>query len=117
MRQLLGGGSARVGAVLLAGLIGACGGDGDETQTGTGTGTGNAPVSFEDTVRGKDPTLRIDDASVASSLQAQGTTIVQSLATTGITAEWDDEIVAMIAYLQRLGVEGTAYIRSQGGQE
>ena len=63
------------------------------------------------------PYTGIDDASVASSLQAQGTTIVQSLATTGITAEWDDEIVAMIAYLQRLGVEGTAYIRSQGGQE
>jgi len=63
------------------------------------------------------PYVGTDDASVASSLQAQGTTIVQSLATSGITAEWDDEIIALIAYLQRLGVEGRAYLESQGGQQ
>jgi len=62
------------------------------------------------------PYVGTDDASVASSLQAQGTTIVQSLAASGITAEWDDEIIALIAYLQRLGVEGRAYLESQGGQ-
>jgi len=62
------------------------------------------------------PYVGTDDASVASSLQAQGTTIVQSLAASGITAEWDDEIIAMIAYLQRLGVEGRAYLQSQGGR-
>jgi len=61
------------------------------------------------------PYVGTDDASVAASLQAQGTTIVQSLATSGITAEWDDEIIALIAYLQRLGVEGRAYLESQGG--
>jgi cytochrome c oxidase cbb3-type subunit I/II len=63
------------------------------------------------------PYVGTDDASVASSLQAQGNTIVQSLAASGITAEWDDEIIALIAYLQRLGVEGRAYLESQGGQQ
>jgi cytochrome c oxidase cbb3-type subunit I/II len=61
------------------------------------------------------PYAATDDASVASSMQAQGTTITQSLSTSGITAAWDDEIVALIAYLQRLGVEGRTYLQSQGG--
>jgi len=56
-----------------------------------------------------------DDASVAASMQAQATGIVGNLASTGITAEWDDEIVAVIAYLQRLGVEGKAHLRQEGG--
>jgi cytochrome c oxidase cbb3-type subunit I/II len=55
-----------------------------------------------------------DDASVAASLEAQGREIVGRLSTAGITAEWDDEIVAMIAYLQRLGVEGTAQLEGGG---
>ena len=56
-----------------------------------------------------------DDASVEASLREQGQTITASLATSSITAEWDDEIVAMIAYLQRLGVEGRAYLAQQEG--
>ena len=39
-------------------------------------------------------------------LQSQGGTIVESLATAGIESTWDTEIVAMIAYLPRLGVDG-----------
>ena len=58
-----------------------------------------------------------DDASVAASLEAQGATIVGNLATTGITAEWDDEIVAMIAYLQRLGVDYRNHMAAEGGEE
>jgi cytochrome c oxidase cbb3-type subunit I/II len=63
------------------------------------------------------PYVGVDEASVAASLQSQGTTITTSLATSGINAAWDDEIVALIAYLQRLGVEGRAYLESQGGQQ
>jgi cytochrome c oxidase cbb3-type subunit I/II len=56
-----------------------------------------------------------DEASVAASMEAQGSAIIGRLSSAGITAEWDDEIIAMIAYLQRLGVEGTAHL--QGGGE
>ncbi|MEQ9398899.1 MAG: cytochrome-c oxidase, cbb3-type subunit II [Longimicrobiales bacterium] len=58
-----------------------------------------------------------DDASVAADLERTGRLIVGSLSTAGITAEWDDEIVAMIAYLQRLGVEGRAHLATQGENE
>ncbi len=54
-----------------------------------------------------------DDASVAASLEQQARTIVASLATSGITTNWDAEIVAMIAYLQRLGVDGTNYLQNR----
>ncbi len=63
------------------------------------------------------PYVGVDQPSVTGSLQQQGSAITASLATSGITAEWDDEIVALIAYLQRLGVEGRAYLQSQGGQQ
>lgn len=54
-----------------------------------------------------------DDASVAASLEQQARTITTSLAGNGITAAWDDEIIALTAYLQRLGVEGRAYLESR----
>jgi cytochrome c oxidase cbb3-type subunit I/II len=63
------------------------------------------------------PYVGLDEASVAASLQAQGSTIVTSLTTSGITAQWDDEIVALISYLQRLGVEGRAHLQAQGGTQ
>jgi len=63
------------------------------------------------------PYTGVDETSVAGSLQQQGSSITASLATSGIQAAWDDEIVALIAYLQRLGVEGKAYLQSQGGGE
>jgi cytochrome c oxidase cbb3-type subunit I/II len=47
---------------------------------------------------------------VPQSLEAQGREIVARLATTGIETEWDREIVAMIAYLQRLGQDGRAHL-------
>jgi cytochrome c oxidase cbb3-type subunit I/II len=49
-------------------------------------------------------------AGVPASLQAQGREIVGRLATAGITAEPDREVVALIAYLQRLGKDGRAHI-------
>lgn len=59
------------------------------------------------------PYAATDDASVAAELQNQGEVITASLATSNIEAAWDDEIVAMIAYLQRLGVDGRAYLATQ----
>ena len=47
-----------------------------------------------------------DVEGVAASMEAQGGAIVQSLAASGLETQWDREIVAMIAYLQRLGVDG-----------
>jgi hypothetical protein len=40
---------------------------------------------------------------------------VTNLSTAGVTAAWDDEIVALIAYLQRLGVDGKRHLAEQGG--
>lgn len=54
---------------------------------------------------------------VTSRLREQGETIVGNLSTSGITAEWDDEIVALIAYLQRLGVDGKAHLAQEGGEQ
>ena len=50
---------------------------------------------------------------VRASLESQGQSFVESLAQTGIETEWDREIVAMIAYLQRLGVEGSALLAGE----
>ncbi|MEZ4319935.1 MAG: cytochrome-c oxidase, cbb3-type subunit II [Myxococcota bacterium] len=46
-----------------------------------------------------------DIANVATDLQTQGQGIVGRLGEKGIDAAWDDEIVALIAYLQRLGTD------------
>lgn len=56
-----------------------------------------------------------DEWSVAAALREQGEQIVANLAGAGITAAWDDEIVALTAYLQRLGKEGSAHVAAQGG--
>ena len=71
-------------------------------------------ASLRALARAGTPYMEFDEPSVAASLERQGTTIVTSLAANGITAEWDDEIIALTAYLQRLGVEGRNYLRSQG---
>ncbi|MDP2958233.1 MAG: cytochrome-c oxidase, cbb3-type subunit II [Longimicrobiales bacterium] len=52
---------------------------------------------------------------VAAALREQGQRIVGNLSGAGVTAAWDDEIVALIAYLQRLGTEGKAHLAQQGG--
>ena len=51
-----------------------------------------------------------------ASIQAQADGIVQRLATAKIQAEPDKEIIAMIAYLQRMGVDGRAALKAQGVQ-
>lgn len=50
---------------------------------------------------------------VEAQLRSQGEEIVAALATTGIETTWDREIVAMIAYLQRLGTDGKRLIQEQ----
>lgn len=52
------------------------------------------------------PYFDVDLASVPGELQRQGSEIVARLAEASIEAEYDLEIVAMIAYLQRLGRDG-----------
>ena len=54
-----------------------------------------------------------DDAAIAAipeQMRTEGGAIVASLRTGGFTAEPDEEIVALIAYLQRLGKDGSAAI-------
>jgi len=59
-----------------------------------------------------------DVEGVAASLTAQGQEIVSSLAGSNMQTTADAEIVALIAYLQRLGREGKAYLPNrQGGGE
>ena len=55
------------------------------------------------------PYTDADVEGVAASLAAQGQQIVTSLAGAGVETTADTEIVAMIAYLQRLGREGQKY--------
>lgn len=55
-----------------------------------------------------------DVAGVEESLAEQGGEIVARLATAGIETTPDRSIVALIAYLQRLGVEGRAELEAQG---
>jgi len=56
-------------------------------------------------------------SGVGASMEEQGRAIVGRLASTGIEAEWDREIIAMIAYLQRLGVDGRAALDAQEEQQ
>jgi len=55
---------------------------------------------------------------VGASLEAQGQQIVANLAGANLQTTADTEIVALIAYLQRLGREGKAYLsnRPEGGE-
>ena len=64
------------------------------------------------------PYTDADVEGVAASLVAQGRPIVTSLAGTNLETAVDSEVVALIAYLQRLGREGKAYLSSQqeGGE-
>ena len=64
------------------------------------------------------PYTEADVEGVASSLTAQAQQIVTSLAGANLETTADKEIVALIAYLQRLGREGKAYLPTQqeGGE-
>lgn len=46
-----------------------------------------------------------DITNAPATMQEQGEAIVERMVPAGITAEWDDEVVALIAYLQRLGTD------------
>lgn len=76
---------------------------------------GDVGASIRALARVGTPYPATDDAWVTSDVQRQAAGILTSLSTTGITAEWDDEIIAVIAYLQRLGVDGNRYLSTQGG--
>jgi cytochrome c oxidase cbb3-type subunit I/II len=55
-------------------------------------------------------------AEVEASLQAQGAQVVNNLAGAGIQSEWDTEIVALIAYLQRLGKDGNEVLSNRDAE-
>jgi cytochrome c oxidase cbb3-type subunit I/II len=58
-----------------------------------------------------------DIASVRAQLEQQGTQSVEQMAAAGIQAAWDDEIVALTAYLQRLGRMAPTGAVAEGGAE
>ena len=55
-----------------------------------------------------------DIAGVEESLAGQGGEIVGRLREAGIESEPDRAIIAVIAYLQRLGMDGRAALQKQG---
>jgi len=64
------------------------------------------------------PYMDVTEDNVRSSMQSQGNGIVERLRSAGIETQWDREIVAMIAYMQRLGSDGKAVLgRAAGEQE
>lgn len=54
-------------------------------------------------------------AAAGDAIGSQAAGIVKNLATTGATAQGDEQIVALIAYLQRLGVDGRSAIDAREG--
>lgn len=98
----------------------------DPRSTSPGSVMPPYPWLFEDTVDGEDiqasvralatlgvPYSADELANAASLAEAQGAQIVARLAQGGIQTAADTEIVALIAYLQRLGVDGRAALRAQ----
>ena len=79
-------------------------------------GVDDVTASVAALARAGTPYTATDAGTVGTELRRQADQIVGSLATAGITAEWDDEIIAVIAYLQRLGVEGRAHLAEEEGQ-
>ncbi len=63
------------------------------------------------------PYVDVTEENVRGSMQAQGSDIVASLQSAGIESQWDTEIVAMIAYLQRLGRDGKAVLSGIGAEQ
>lgn len=59
------------------------------------------------------PYSEADRSSVAASCDAQATAIVERLAQSGVQTTKDKKIIALIAYLQRLGVEGRKALDEQ----
>ena len=63
-----------------------------------------------------EPYTATDDASIAAAIKTQADGIVANLATTSIQVAPDDEIIALIAYLQRLGTDGKKHFAQQAAQ-
>jgi cytochrome c oxidase cbb3-type subunit I/II len=63
------------------------------------------------------PYVDVSEENVTGSMQAQGSAIVASLQAAGIESQWNTEIVAMIAYLQRLGRDGKAVLSGIGADQ
>ncbi len=61
------------------------------------------------------PYTEADVEGVAGSIERQGREIVERLAGAGIETDPRREIVALIAYLQRLGRDGKAYLAARDG--
>jgi cytochrome c oxidase cbb3-type subunit I/II len=61
------------------------------------------------------PYTQLEIGNVPASMASQAQGIVGSLATAGIETAPDREIIALIAYLQRLGMDAKAHFSSQGG--
>jgi cytochrome c oxidase cbb3-type subunit I/II len=55
----------------------------------------------------------VSEEWVTSELRSQGEAIVANLSTAGIETSWDRRIVALIAYLQRLGTDGDRILAEQ----
>jgi cytochrome c oxidase cbb3-type subunit I/II len=63
------------------------------------------------------PYVEVSEETVRASMEAQGSEIVSNLQSAGIESVWDTEIVAMIAYLQRLGRDGKAVLSGIGAEQ
>lgn len=59
------------------------------------------------------PYVGVSEEAVAASIEQQGSTIARSLRDMNIETRPDREIVALIAYLQRLGQDGRAALESR----
>ena len=55
----------------------------------------------------------VSEEWVGAELQAQGEAIVANLRTAGIESAWDTRVVALIAYLQRLGTDGNRILEER----
>ena len=75
---------------------------------------GNVRASMKALQRTGTPYSDAEIAGAEASLATQGGEIVGRLGDAGIEAEPDRAIIAMIAYLQRLGVDGRASLQKQG---
>ena len=78
---------------------------------------GDVQASVEALMKSGVPYTQVEVGGVPESVAEQGQGIVTSLGQAGIETTADKEIVALIAYLQRLGREGKEYLASQGGGE
>lgn len=63
------------------------------------------------------PYVDVSEENVRASMESQGGEIVGRLRSAGIESEWNTEIVAMIAYLQRLGRDGKAVLSGAAGEQ